>query len=269
MIIDFHAHIFPDKIAEPTIDALSRIGKIPPYSDGKENGLYNSMEKNGIDISVNLPVLTKASQYDGVFNFASGLNSKNATQGPIISFCGFHPDIDNYEERLTQVKENGFIGIKLHPDYQGTFFDDPRYVRILAKAKELDLITVTHAGFDVAFPNEEIKCTPKRVLSLLDKIGGYDKLVLAHLGGNELFCDVLDSLAGQDVYFDTSYVLPSLTQAQFEKILARHGENKILFASDSPWQDQGKMVSIIKSYNLGVDTENKIFCENAKKLLKI
>lgn len=266
MIIDFHTHIFPDKIAGATISALSQKGGIASYSDGTKKGLLESMDKYGINISVNLPVLTKETQFDSVFNFALNLNK---SLGRIVSFCGFHPSIENYEERLTQVKENGFLGIKIHPDYQSTFFDDDRYVRILAKAKELDLITLTHAGFDCAYPDDEIKCTPVRVLNLLNKIGGYEKLVLAHLGGNELFSEVYEKLAGECVYFDTSYVLPFLTREQFEKMLLRHGEDKILFASDSPWQNQGAMVDILKSYNLGSITEEKIFSENAKKLLNI
>ena len=269
MIIDFHTHIFPDKIAEATINALSKAGNILPHSNGRKEGLESSMKLSGVDISVNLPVLTRATQFDSIFNFALGLNRENQTQGGIISFAGFHPDIENYEKKLTQIKENGFLGIKIHPDYQGTFFDDSRYVAILKKAKELDLITVTHAGYDVGFPNEEIKCTPKRVLNVLDKIGGYEKLVLAHLGGNELFDEVYRCLAGENIYFDTSYVLPQLTKEQFEKMLLKHGENKILFASDSPWQSQGEMVEMIKSYGLGKCTEEKILCENARKLLKI
>ena len=269
MIIDFHTHLFPDKIADLTIAALSKSGGIPAHSNGKYSGLIDSMEKNGIDVSVNLPVLTKPTQIESIFNFACGINRENATQGKVISFCGMHPAIEEYEMWLEKIKENGFLGIKIHPDYQGTFFDDSRYVRILEKAKALDLITVTHAGFDVGFPNEEIKCTPKRVLRVLDKIGGYEKLVLAHLGGNELFDEVYESLAGCDVYFDTSYVLPALTREQFEKMLSKHGEDKILFATDSPWQDQGKMVEIIKAYGLTKAAEEKILCENARKLLKI
>ena len=269
MVIDFHTHIFPDKIAGATINALSTSANIPPHSDGTKSGLYSSMAKGGIDISINLPVLTKAAQFDSIFKFGLMLNGEKATQGRIISFAGFHPDIEDYEEKLIQVKENGFLGIKLHPDYQGTFFDDARYINILKVAKKLDLITVTHAGLDGAFIGQEIKCTPKRVLNLLDKLGGYDKLVLAHLGGNELFDDVYSGLAGECVYFDTSYVLPFLTQEQFEKMLQKHGEDNILFATDSPWQSQGKMVNIIKSYNLGKEAEEKILSLNAKKLLKI
>lgn len=269
MIIDFHTHIFPDKIAGATISALSSSAGIPPHSNGAKSGLLDSMEKNGIDLCVNLPVLTKPTQFDSIFKFGTSLNAEKQTQGRVISFAGFHPDIEDYEEKLKEVKENGFLGIKIHPDYQATFFDDPKYIKILECAKNLDLITVTHAGFDGAFVGQEIKCTPRRVLNLLDAIGGYEKLVLAHLGGNELYRDVYNSLAGEDVYFDTSYVLPFLTKEQFEKMLSKHTDGKILFATDSPWQDQGEMVNIIKSYGLGRETENKIFCENAKKLLKI
>lgn len=269
MVIDFHTHIFPDKIATATINALSTSANIPPHSNGMKSGLLESMEKNGVDISINLPVLTKATQFDSIFKFGCALNEEKQTQGRVISFVGFHPDIEDYVEKLTQVKENGFLGIKIHPDYQGTFFDDTRYVKILECAKKLDLITVTHAGLDGAFIGQEIKCTPKRVLNLLDKIGGYEKLVLAHLGGNELFDEVYEELAGKDIYFDTSYVLLFLAREQFEKMLKRHETDKILFATDSPWQDQGEMVNIIRSYGLGKDTENKILFENAKNLLKI
>ena len=269
MIIDFHTHIFPDKIASATISALSKSANIPPHSDGMKSGLENSMAKNGIDISVNLPVLTKETQFDSIFKFASLLNGEILKDQSIISFAGFHPNIEDYEEKLTQIKEAGFLGIKLHPDYQGTFFDDERYINILRIAKKLDLITVTHAGLDGAFIGEEIKCTPKRVLKALDALGGYDKLVLAHLGGNELYKEVYELLAGQNIYFDTSYVLPFLTQTQFEKMLNKHTEDKILFATDSPWQDQGEMVQIIQAYGLGKVAESKILCENARKLLNI
>lgn len=269
MIIDFHTHIFPDKIASATINALSSNASIPAHSDGTYDGLISKMERAGVDISINLPVVTRPSQLESITKFALDINSR-ATQGArIISFAGMHPDVENCEERLFEIKQKGFLGIKLHPDYQGTFFDDERYVRILKTAKALDLITVTHAGFDGAFVGQEIKCTPKRTLRVLDALGGYDKLVLAHMGANELFEDSLSLLAGEDIYLDTSYVLSSLGQKMFEAFLAKHGEDRILFATDNPWQDQAEQLNIIKSYALGTEAENKILCENAKKLLKL
>ncbi len=268
-IIDFHAHIFPDKIAPATISALSANASIPPHSDGTLSGLLDRMEEGQVEIAVNLPVLTREKQFDSILSFGKELNSKDFNGKRVLSFAGMHPEIKDYEEALERAKAEGFLGIKLHPDYQNTFFDDEKYVKILSYAKKLDLITVTHAGLDGAFIGREIKCTPKRVLSLLSRLGGYDKLVLAHMGGNELFDEVLSSLAGESVYFDTSYVLPFIGQGMFEKILAKHGEDKILFATDSPWQNTKNMVDILKSYQLGQSVESKILYENGKNLLNI
>ena len=75
MVIDFHAHVFPDRIAQKTIGYLSEKGSIPPFSDGTADGLIRDMEKNGIDISVNLPVLTSPKQFEGTNRYALELNS--------------------------------------------------------------------------------------------------------------------------------------------------------------------------------------------------
>lgn len=269
MVIDFHTHIFPDKIAGATINALSTNASIPPHNDGTLSGLLSQMAESGVDISVNLPVLTKAKQFDSILNFGLELNQKAYTGPRVIAFAGMHPDITDYEGALQRVKELGFLGIKLHPDYQGTFFDDERYIKILSMAKKLDLITVTHAGLDGAFVGQPIKCTPSRVLKVLDALGGYDKLVLAHLGGNELYDEVLRDLAGSEVYIDTSYVLPATSKDMFYKLLEKHGSDKILFATDNPWQHQSEQINILRSYGLDMESENKILFENAKKLLKL
>ena len=269
MIIDFHTHIFPDAIAPATIEALSKNASIPPHSNGMESGLLSQMSEAGVDIAINLPVLTKAKQFDSIKKFGLNLNAKGDSYPRIISFAGMHPDIEDYEARLEEIKALGFLGIKLHPDYQGTFIDDEKYIKMLSYAKKLDLITVTHAGLDGAFIGEPIKCTPERVLRLLWALDGYDKLVLAHMGGNELFADVLENLAGESVYFDTSYVLSSIGRDMFEKILAKHGDDKILFATDSPWQNECKDIERLRAFRLGDSVNEKIFSKNALRLLNL
>ena len=273
MIIDFHTHVFPDKIAENTVAALKKNGNTPSFSNGTVKGLMEEMEKAGVDISVNLPVLTKPSQFESVLKFAKEINAvaKNTPEGEkkIISFAGIHPDCEDYKEKLLLVKESGILGIKIHPDYQRTFIDDEKYVNILAEAKRLGLITVTHAGFDGAYPGERIRCTPRRVLKLLDKIGGYDNLVLAHLGGHLLFSKAYRKLAGKDVYFDTAYILRYKQEKEFKKMLEKHGKDKILFATDSPWRSLQTDKEILKGFSLGEKAERRIFSENAKALLNI
>ena len=269
MIIDFHTHVFPDKIAQKTIDYLAAKGNIPPFSDGSVAGLSERLASAGVDLAVNLPVVTSPSQFESVNRFASAINARFADSNrKIISFAGIHPDCDDIEGKMAFIKQEGFLGIKLHPDYQETFFDDEKYVAILECAKELDLIVLTHAGYDVGYPNSPIRCTPERARRVIEKVG-HKKLVLAHFGGIDALEDVINRLCGLDVYLDTAYALRFIGKENFLKILEKHGEDKILFGSDSPWSDIAADAEILRSYKLEKKTEEKIFCTNAKKLLGI
>ncbi len=269
MIIDFHTHIFPDKIADKTINYLMEKGGIPSFSNGKASDLTNKMNEAGVDVSVALPAMTSPSQFDSINRFAMEINERYRNECKrIISFAGIHPDCDDIENKMRFIKDSGFIGIKIHPDYQGTYINDEKYVRILECAKEYDLVVVTHAGVDCGFLGEPVKCTPTLVKELIKRVP-YSKLILAHLGANEMTDEVINTLCGLDVYFDTAYVLRFTGEKDFKEIIKRHGEDRILFATDSPWSDIKKDVEIIKSFGLDKETENKIFYENAKRLLGI
>ena len=135
MIIDFHTHMFPDKIAKGTIDFLAGVCKMPPYTDGTYMGLKKETLESGVDLSVALPIVTKPAQFQSINTFASGYQEK-----PILSFGSIHPDSADYRAELRQIKDMGLKGIKLHPDYQETFFNDLRYKRIISLASELGFI---------------------------------------------------------------------------------------------------------------------------------
>ena len=265
MIIDFHAHVFPDKIAKSTIDYLAERGGIQPSTDGTKIGLEKAIETAGISLAVCLPVLTKPSQFDSVLSFAVSLNDEYKGQ-KLLSFAGIHPDCENLEDKLLAVKNAGIKGVKIHPDYQSTEIDDDRYIKILQIAKELDLIVVTHAGIDCAYKDCKAMCPPDKARKVIDKVG-HKKFVLAHMGGSEMVDEFLSSCAGCDVFIDTSFVLKHLTKEQFLSILTKHGEDKILFATDSPWSDGAEDVKILRSF---VDDERvleKILYKNALGLL--
>lgn len=269
MIIDFHTHVFPDKIAARTIDTLSKKGGIPPFSDGSVAGLLARMEEANVDICVNLPVLTSPTQFESVNRFAAEINASFADKARrIISFAGIHPLCEDIEGKMKWIREQGFLGVKIHPDYQDTFINDESYLKILRAAKEEDLIVVTHAGVDDGYPDCPVHCPPDRTLDAIRKVG-HSKLVLAHYGGNRMEEQVFELLAGEDVYFDTAYLLRFIKKEDFLRILAKHGEDRILFASDSPWSDIRTDADIFRSYSLHSDTEQKIFADNAKKLLGI
>ncbi len=265
MIIDFHTHCFPDKIASTTVAALEKASGNASYADGTKAGLNAATERANATYSVNLPVLTKPSQFDSVLDFAQKINEE---RGNIISFAGIHPLCDDIRGKMKKIKDAGIKGVKIHPDYQDAFIDGDNCVEIIKTAKDNDLIVVTHAGIDEGFLTCT-HCTPDRILNLLKIVGGYDKLVLAHLGSNRMFDEVYEKLAGKSVYFDTAYSLPLVTTEQFKSLVEKHGADKILFATDSPWRDIKSEVERLKSYNLTPETQDKIFYKNAKKLLNI
>jgi predicted TIM-barrel fold metal-dependent hydrolase len=269
MIIDFHTHVFPEKIAAKTVSFLAEKCTMTPYSDGTVNGLLYKMVDSGVDLSVILPVVTNPKQFDSINAFAAEINSVYRDKAPrLISFGGIHPHSEDIPTKMKKIKEMGFLGVKIHPDYQETFIDDDGYVQILSMAKELDLIVVTHAGADPGYREFPVRCTPERARNLIRKVP-HSKFVLAHFGANELYDQTLSVLAGEDVYFDTAFALKSISADFFKQLVEKHGEDRILFASDSPWSDMSEDVKIIKSFGLGKTAEDKIFYENAKKLLKL
>jgi len=269
MIIDFHTHIFPEKIAVKTIELLSEKADIPAHSNGTAEGLLQKMEQAGVQIAINLPVLTNPLRFESLNRYALEINQRFANeQTRLISFAGIHPANEDIEGKMKWIRENGFKGVKIHPDYQETFIDDPGYLRILECARDLDLIVLTHAGVDGGYKGCPVRCTPERSLKVIRRVP-HSKFVLAHLGANEQFDEVYELLCGEDVYFDTAYVLRFVGKETFCKILEKHGEDKILFASDSPWSDIGRDVQILKSFSLNQKTEQKILYENAKTLLEL
>lgn len=269
MLIDFHTHVFPEKIAKSTIDALTKKSNGKPWTDGTIEGLLSVMERSNADICITLPVLTKPTQFDSVTKFAIQINQRFESQSrKLISFGGMHPDCDDIDGKMKFLKENGFKGVKIHPDYQNSFIDCDGYIKILESAKKYDLIVVTHAGVDDGYIGESVKCPPELVKEVIKKVD-HDKFVLGHFGGHKQWEQVLDVLAGENVYFDTAFTLHEIDKELFKKILSKHGEDKILFASDCPWADIDAHAKVLKSYDLSKETLDKIFYKNALKLLEI
>ncbi len=265
MIIDFHTHIFPDKIAEKTIAALSEVAGVTAATDGTLKGLLTSMDKSGVDLSVIMPVVTKPSQFESVNTFAAKVNEQYA--GKLISFGGIHPDSEDYKAELDRIKELGLPGIKLHPDYQGVMIDDPRYMRIIQYADALGLVILVHAGIDIGLP-ETVHCPPDRARRVLDTLKP-KKLVLAHMGGWKQWDEVYEYLAGEQVYLDTAFCFDYMSREMFLKLCEKHGTNKILFATDSPWSDARRDIEVINSLPLADAGKEAIFAGNARKLLNM
>ena len=280
MIIDMHTHIFPEKISAYVIEKLSLTSRTKYFSDGTINGLKKSMDAAQINYSVILPVATTPKQVEKINSSTAALNEKFFSDG-IISFGCIHPDYTNYREELSRMKNFGLKGIKIHPVYQDINLDDKKYLRIIYRAAELDLIVVTHAGLDIGFPGV-VRCSPEMARHVVEEVGDF-KFILAHMGGWKNWSDVLKILAGTKIFIDTSFstgkIIPRadfhwqeddlklLTPAQFMDFVKIFGAERILFGTDSPWTSAQISIEFIKNLPLTDADKNKILGLNAKKIL--
>ena len=263
MIIDFHTHIFPDRIAAHAISSLEQSGGITAKTDGTLPGLFSSMDQAGVDMSVILPVATKPAQFMNIQSFAESINEQYSDK--VMSFGGIHPDSANYRKQMNIIADLGFKGVKIHPDYQGVMIDDIRYLRIIEYASELGLIIITHAGVDIGFP-DLVRCTPERALRVLQEVKP-DKLVLAHCGGWGLWEEVIDTLAGESVYMDTAYSMGHISEELFVTLCRSHGVEKMLFGSDCPWGNPKRDLEAFLTMPLTAQEQELILHQNAERLL--
>ncbi len=263
MLIDFHTHAFPDKIADRAIEKLSfASGGLIPYTNGTVSGLKKSMSEGGVEVSVVLSIATNASQQRNVNDFASLLNKETN----LVPFGSVYPDSEDALYELDRIKSLGLKGVKLHPDYQGFDVDDEKMKPIYKKISALGLITVFHAGFDYGFP-PPYGATPEKLAKALSWFSS--PVVAAHWGGVWCGEGVLKLLCGRDIYFDTSFGYGNMPKYYAQKILEKHGTHRMLFGTDTPWHTASMEMRLLGTLGISDDDMEKIKSANAKKLLGI
>ncbi len=262
MIIDIHTHIFEDSLAERAITKLEENADTKAFHNGTLDGLKESMEDAGIDISVIQPVSTKPSQVEPINEWAARIQCDS-----VRSFGTVFPGDRDARKTPAQIKKMDMRGVKLHPDYQ-QFDPDKEYMfPIYDEIINSDLTILYHAGDDIGIKDPP-RGTPKVFSKVLEKFPEL-KVVLAHTAGYLLWDDVEYYLVGSPAYFDISYSIGHLEDEQFLRIIKNHGIDKIVFGTDSPWRSQKEEVENISNLPLSDEEKEMIFYKNTQKLLNL
>ena len=274
MIIDFHTHTYPDKVAPNALAHMGSLAHCSFYTNGTVANLTSSMMESNIDYSVILPVVTNPAKTRSINDISIANTGKNR----LIYLGGIHPDTENYREELDHLVHNGIKGFKIHPQYQNTPIDDIRYLKILEYAAKLGLFVVAHAGVEGAYPNRDLS-NPKMLRSVLLQVPGLT-MVAAHMGGVFCWDQVAENLLDTGVYLDASCVLGPLKrddeqQTKFDlmqeeafiSLLQQFGAKRILFGSDSPWTSQKDCVDTFMRLPLTEEEKACILYKNACRLL--
>lgn len=263
MLIDFHTHCFPDKLSKRAIATLQDAGgNMEAYTDGTVGGLRSLMKETGVDVSVVLNIATNPHQMTSVNDFAASINNEK----DIFSFGSVYPLSPDAIYELERIKSLGLKGVKFHPEYQGFEADDPRVFPVYKKASALGLISVFHSGVDYGFA-PPYKAMPK---AMAKAISVFDSPVIAaHWGGVNAGEGVLEHLCGENVWFDLSFGYCMMPKYFAEKIIEKHGTDKLLFGTDAPWHKADMEMRLISSLGLLENDLEKIRWKNAAGLLGI
>lgn len=260
-IIDFHTHLWPEKIAEKAKEYLENAFKMPMNAIPIEKNLLAEMDKNDVSKSVIASVASRPDQVEHINNWLFKLNSER-----FIKFASLHPFYDKWSYELDRIKDNA-QGIKFQPEFQMFYIDDERVFPIYEKIQKLRIPLLFHCGYELS--TGLIQAGPKQMLNVKKHFPAIT-FIAAHMGGFKLWNEVEDSIIGDDYfYIDTSSALSFMNKEQIYRFLNKHNKNKILFGTDFPVGNHKKEIELIKNLNIDNEFKEKIFHLNAEKLLNL
>ncbi len=261
MVIDFHTHCFADAIAPAAVATLEKNAKITALHDGTLSGLTAYMTECGVDRFVVQPIATKPSQVAVINEWAKANSGEKA-----VFFGALHPDDPDFLAAAQKLAADGIKGVKFHPDYQNFYTDDEKMMPLYEALRDLGLIVMLHAGWDIGMP-APIRCTPLMIRCVIENVPGLT-LVAAHMGGHALWRDVEEVLLGLPIYIDTSYSHYVLQNEGMMRMIRKHGADRVLFGSDSPWTRADEEIGHIMDLDLPLEDKEAILYRNAAELLK-
>lgn len=260
MVIDFHAHAFPDALAECAVPRLAREANVAARADGKVATLLRSMDAAGIERAVICSIATRPAQFDKILEWSRAVASDR-----LIPLPSVHPAAPDVTAQVRRIADAGFRGLKLHPYYQEFALDEPRLDPLYETAAARGLLLVAHTGFDIAYPR--VRCAdPARIARVVARHPAL-KLITTHLGGWEDWDEVERHLLGRPVYMETSFSTAYLGAEKTAALLRRHPADYLLFGTDTPWADQAEELERVRGLALPPDRMAQLLGGNAARLL--
>lgn len=260
MIIDAHAHIFPNKIAEKAVAGIgSFYSELKMRCDGTAERLISSGAAAGITKFIVQSVATVPEQVESINNFI--VRSVKKYPDNFIGFAAMHPDCPDIEKEIERAISLGLKGVKLHPDFQRFCIDDPKAMKIY-EIIEGRLPLLLHTG-DSRYQWSK----PSRLVRVLEAFPKLD-VIAAHFGGWSEWDDAAEVLGGKRLWVDTSSSLYAMSPQRARELIDIFGVENVLFGTDYPMWTAADEMELFDKINLTEREREMILCENAERLLE-
>ncbi len=260
MVYDVHAHVFPEKIALRAGEMISRFYGLPVPHDGTAATLFSLSDKAGVDRCLIHSVALTPRNVASINAFIADVAREHAAR--VTGFFTLHPDMEtaDMERAFRDALDAGLKGLKVHPDMQAFALDDPRADRMFALCEGVcpALIHTGDRRYHYSNPDQT-----KRLLKRRPRL----TVIGAHFGGWSEWREAQRTLAGENLYVDTSSSQYALNDDELRAAISAFGEEHVLFGSDYPMWDPGDELRRIRALSLGDAAEEKILGGNLARLL--
>ncbi|MBR2682610.1 MAG: amidohydrolase [Atopobiaceae bacterium] len=235
-IVDMHAHIYPDKIADKATQSVGQFYNVPMQALlGSVGNLRKMREHTPITHTVVCSVAVKPQTVPSINDFIAKTCAQDDT---MIGLAAMHQDFDDVEAEIDRAVAAGLHGVKLHPDTQGVNMDDPRLMRVYEVLERCGLSLLMHCGdyrYDYSHPRRM-----KRILHEFPKL----RVCAAHFGGWSIYDLALEFLEEEQCVLDVSSSMCYLGLRRTRELIEDYGPDRIMFGSDFPmWSPEDEYES--------------------------
>jgi predicted TIM-barrel fold metal-dependent hydrolase len=148
-----------------------------------------------------------------------------------IAFASVHPSDRGWRERLRGFARRGVRGLKVHPEMQRVFPDEPRMMEIYQECERLGLAVIFHAGRSGIEPEFMRKYALLRRFA--EPLGTFPRVqfALGHAGAR----DVDDAVALARRHDNVWLEITGQGVTRLDAIIQDVGTERLLFGSDWPF----------------------------------
>ncbi len=261
MIIDAHAHIFPDRIAQKAADATGAFYDLRMRYDGTLKSLLEEGERAGVSRFVVFSAATTAPQVKSINNFIA--KSVKSQPEKLIGFGTLHPDYEDIEGETERIVSLGLKGIKLHPDFQNFYIDDENAMPIYEAAVKSDLPVLFHVG-DTRYDYS----SPERLMNVVKRFPDL-KVIGAHFAGWSMWDRGAEIFKNSGIYTDLSSSLYAMTAEHAAELIHKIGADRVMFGTDYPMWSADEELELFSKIPLTDDERENILYKNACRLLNL
>lgn len=259
-IIDFHTHVYPEKIAAKAVENVGAFYGLEMHGGGTIEQLIENGSKVGVsDFVIHSPAITP----HNVATINTFMADQMQQHKEIHAFGTLHADLEDYTEEIERISELGLKGVKIHPDSQGFNMDDDKMMPMYKLLEKKDIPVLFHCG-DYRYDFSH----PRRLSNVIDSFPNLT-VIAAHFGGWSVQDLALEYLKDRNCYLDVSSSLSYIGSVRAKELIDAYTPERILFGSDFPMWTPEEELEKFMQIDLSDDAREKILFTNAANILKL